>query len=225
MVSTDTHHHFFCSDMFIFDDILLKLNKIDLKQGEYLHINELRKRLCSVLKSNVKIDTGQDNTLDRYQHIMSGVYLEEYGKILLIITASEKTKGVVCIEDLDRFKFCVAQIVQHEYIHHLQHIKREELIVDDVFMCKQCTDHQRYLATYDEIDAYAYDVVLEFKRYGWGRSDVLELYKKEFSKEHPVVKRLLKKTYKKWELLNERNRTANARYYDKSKKYGFGNEV
>ena len=45
-------------------------------------------------------------------------------------------------------------------------MKRSELIVDDVFMCDNCTDHQRYLATYDEIDAYAYDVALEFRKYG-----------------------------------------------------------
>jgi len=196
--------------MFIFDDVLQKLHKVDLQRGEYLHISELKKRLSSVLKNRVKIDTGQDDTLDRYQHIMSGLYLEEYGKILLIITGSKNTKGVVFIEDLDRFKFCVAQIVQHEYVHHLQHMKRNELIVDDVFMCDNCTDHQRYLATYDEIDAYAYDVALEFRKYGWGRSDVLELYKREFTKNHPVLKRLLKKSYKKVELLNGRDRSIDA---------------
>ena len=63
-------------------------------------------------------------------------------------------------------------------------------------------NEQKYLGERDEIDAYSYDVAIEVNTYGWENSQTLKIYRKQFQSTHPVMKRLLKKTYKNLEILN-----------------------
>ena len=108
---------------------------------------------------------------------------------------------MMIIDDAEEFRFYVAQVIQHEFVHHQQHLKRDQIILDNYTMCPEGTEHQSYLAEYDEIDAYSYDVAMDFDRYGWGDSKMLDIYRKSFEPHHPVMKRLLKKAYKNMEKL------------------------
>ena len=157
--------------------------------------------LKKIFGKEIKIDTDETITLDRYQFSISGVYFEENLKILIIISGSKQSKGMVIIEDAEEFRYYIAQVIQHEFVHHQQHLKRNELVLDNYTLCPEGTEHQSYLAEYDEIDAYSYDIAMDFDRYGWGKSKMLDMYRKSFKPHHPVMKRLLKKAYKNMEKL------------------------
>lgn len=197
----DLHQHFSLSDMFVFHSLLERLKDLDVQNDEILHIKELKTRLKKVFGKEISIDTDQVKDLDRYLYSISGLYIEEDLRIILIISASKNSKGMVMLHDIDEFRFEVAQIIQHEFVHHMQHLKRDKMVLDNYTMCPDKDGHEAYLAEYDEIDAYSYDVAMEFDKYGWWNSRMLNLYKKTFGSQHPVMKRLLKKTYKHMEKL------------------------
>lgn len=187
--------------MFVFNSLLERLKKFDVKNDDILHVKQIKKELKKIFGKEIKIDTDETITLDRYQFSISGVYFEENLKILIIISGSKQSKGMVIIDDAEEFRYYIAQVIQHEFVHHQQHLKRNELVLDNYTLCPEGTEHQSYLAEYDEIDAYSYDIAMDFDKHGWGKSKMLDMYRKSFKPHHPVMKRLLKKAYKNMEKL------------------------
>jgi len=194
--------------MFIFNTLILLLNGIDIPKGATKAI-ELKKRV-SKLFDNVKFNIERASNLDNEDYTIAGFYIEELQKIEILLIIPKKSKGMINIEDPDQFRFYLAQTIQHEYIHHQQYLKRDELPTDSFSMCRTGSKERQYLAERDEIDAYSYDIAIEVHRYGWDNSQTLKIYKKQFESHHPVMKRLLKKTYKNLGVLNGKLRRVDA---------------
>lgn len=206
--------------MFIYKNIKTILNDVDIPFGRVRAI-DIKKRLSKLFK-NVKITIEKSNTLLNDDYAISGFYLEELGKIQILLIVSNGSKGYLKIENPDTFKFHIAQTIQHEYIHHCQFMKRDELSIDSFSLCSNGTIEQKYLGERDEIDAYSYDIALEVNMYGWNNSQTLNIYRKQFASNHPIIKRLLKKTYKNLGILNGTEyRRINERHYDYSSESSF----
>ena len=196
--------------MFIFDTLILLLNGIDIPKGQIKAI-DLKKRVSNLF-DNVKISIERTDDLKDNDYTIAGFYIEELQRIEILFIIPKKTKGVMSIEDPDQFRFYLAQTIQHEYIHHQQYLKREEIPTDSFSMCPKDIGEKKYLAERDEIDAYSYDIAIEVYRYGWRESQTLEIYRKQFEMHHPVMKRLLKKTYKNLGVLYARSGKTNERH-------------
>lgn len=196
--------------MFIFDTLILLLNGIDIPKGQIKAI-DLKKRVSNLF-DNVKISIERTDDLKDNDYTIAGFYIEELQRIEILFIIPKKTKGVMSIEDPDQFRFYLAQTIQHEYIHHQQYLKREEIPTDSFSMCPKDIGEKKYLAERDEIDAYSYDIAIEVYRYGWRASQTLEIYRKQFDMHHPVMKRLLKKTYKNLGVLYARSGKTNERH-------------
>ena len=196
--------------MFIFDTLILLLNGIDIPKGQIKAI-DLKKRVSNLF-DNVKISIERTDDLKDNDYTIAGFYIEELQRIEILFIIPKKAKGVMSIEDPDQFRFYLAQTIQHEYIHHQQYLKREEIPTDSFSMCPKDIGEKKYLAERDEIDAYSYDIAIEVYRYGWRASQTLEIYRKQFDMHHPVMKRLLKKTYKNLGVLYARSGKTNERH-------------
>lgn len=192
--------------MFIFYELIEKLDKIDIPMGLIKAI-DLKKKIN--IFDNVKINIEKVDTLNEGDYAISGFYIEELKKIEIVLVISKKSRGYLNIEDLDTFKFHLAQTIQHEYIHHRQFIKRDELSINSFSLCLRGNSEQKYLGERDEIDAYSYDIAIEVVKYGWKKSQTLNIYRKQFDFSQPVMKRLLKKTYKNLGILHETLRRIN----------------
>ena len=197
--------------MFIFDTLILLLNGIDIPKGQIKAI-DLKKRVSNLF-DNVKISIERTDDLKDNDYTIAGFYIEELQRIEILFIIPKKVKGVMSIEDPDQFRFYLAQTIQHEYIHHQQYLKREEIPTDSFSMCPKDIGEKKYLAERDEIDAYSYDIAIEVYRYGWRASQTLQIYRKQFEMHHPVMKRLLKKTYKNLGVLYARSGRTNEKHH------------
>ena len=203
--------------MFIFDTLMLLLNGIEIPKGQTNAV-ELKKRVSKLFK-NIKFRIEKTQDLNNNHYTIAGFYIEELEQIEIILIIPKNTNGLLSIEDPHQFRFHIAQTIQHEYIHHQQFLKRDELPLDSFSLCPKGSEEQKYLAERDEIDAYSYDIAIEVQRNGWKNSQTLGIYRKQFSSYHPVMKRLLKKAYKNLGVLNERHRKSNGRNDDNCKRY------
>ena len=140
----------------------------------------------------------------RLKYTIAGFYLEELQEIEIVFIIPKKAKGYFNIENPNLFRFHLAQTIQHEFIHHQQFLKRDELQTGSFSLCMRRNSEQKYLGERDEIDAYSYDIAIEVNTYGWEGSQTLKIYRKQFDPSHPVMKRLLKKTCKNLGVLNGR---------------------
>lgn len=181
---------------------MLLLNGIDIPQGRVKAI-DIKKRVANLFE-NVKFNIEKANNLENDDYTIAGFYIEELQKIEIVIILPKKSKGYINIENPNLFRFYIAQTIQHEYIHHEQFLKRDLLQTDSFSLCMKGNNEQRYLGERDEIDAYSYDIAIEVNTYGWEGSQTLKIYRKQFVPNHPVMKRLLKKTYRNLGVLNER---------------------
>lgn len=186
--------------MFIFNTLILLLNGIDIPKGK-VKASDIKKRVANLFE-NVKFSIERTDSLEEEDYTIAGFYFEELQQIEILLIIPKKSKGYLNIENPNLFRFHVAQTIQHEYIHHLQFLKRDQLQTDSFSLCMRGNSEQKYLAERDEIDAYSYDIAIEIDTYGWNDSQTLKIYRKQFEANHPVMKRLLKKTYKNLGVLN-----------------------
>ena len=200
--------------MFIFDTLILLLNGIDIPKGEIKAV-ELKKRV-SKLFDRIKISIERSKDLKDSDYTVAGFYIEELKRIELLLILPKKAKGLMTIDDPNQLRFYLAQTIQHEYIHHRQFLKRSEIPTDSFSMCPKARGEKKYLAERDEIDAYSYDVAIEVYRYGWKESQTLQIYRRQFEMHHPVMKRLLKKTYKNLGVLYAKYGRINESYNGRS---------
>jgi len=191
--------------MFIFNTLMLLLNGIDIPQGRIKAI-DIKKRVASLFAgwriTNVKFNIERTDSLENEDYTIAGFYLEELQKIEIVLIIPKKAKGYLNIDNPNLFRFHLAQTIQHEFIHHQQFIKRDELQTDSFSLCMRGNREQKYLGERDEIDAYSYDIAIEVNTHGWDKSQTLNIYRKQFEPDHPVMKRLLKKTYLNLGVLN-----------------------
>jgi len=188
--------------MFIFNTLMLLLNGIDIPQGR-IKATDMKKRVANLFE-NVKFNIERTDSLEDEDYTIAGFYLEELQEIEIVFIIPKKTKGYFNIENPNLFRFHLAQTIQHEFIHHQQFLKRDELQTGSFSLCMRGNSEQKYLGERDEIDAYSYDVAIEVNTYGWEGSQTLKIYRKQFDPSHPVMKRLLKKTCKNLGVLNGR---------------------
>jgi hypothetical protein len=193
--------------MFIFNTLMLLLNGIDIPEGRIKAI-DIKKRVASLFAgwriTNVKFNIERTDSLEDEDYTIAGFYLEELQKIEIVLIIPKKAKGYLNIDNPNLFRFHVAQTIQHEFIHHQQFLKRDELQTNSFSLCMRGNSEQKYLGERDEIDAYSYDIAIEVNTYGWDESQTLKIYRKQFQPDHPVMKRLLKKAYLNLGVLNGR---------------------
>lgn len=186
--------------MFVFDTILTKLNEAHIPNG-HVRAVQLKNSIKNLFK-DVKFTIKRVESLTNGDYTIGGFFLEETNTIQIILLISSKSKGYVNINNSQTFKFHLAQTIQHEYVHLMQYIKREEFPTQSYSLCKNGSDEQKYLGERDEIDAYSYDIAIEIVNYGWQNSQTLNIYRKNFpNKTDRIMKRLLKKVYKNLQVI------------------------
>jgi hypothetical protein len=99
---------------------------------------------------------------------VSGEYDPEKRQILLNIHTKHFNEFIFNQETWDRFKFKLIQTLMHEIIHFMQYDRRYDECSDYVVPYKRVgkdkiDSERRYLSEFDEIQAYAHCVYLDFK--------------------------------------------------------------
>lgn len=142
-------------------------------------------------------------------------YDDEVNRIFLTIYLDEALYPNFFVKEKswDLLKFKLSRTIQHELIHQNQYESRNFI--------ENSYDHENeknYLKNYDEIDAYSHDIAMEIQFF-YKNSEKTEIfhkisekkllesyqiYKNVFSEENwdKIRKKLLKKTYKWFEIIN-----------------------
>lgn len=171
-------------------------------------------------KDKVQVDLEPDERLDHDQMIVHGTYDNDVDIIEVHLAVNPFTKVLeMDNEGFDILAFKVEQTIYHEKIHRYQYDQRDgapgtQYISNNAD--PQIKKTEEYLGSPDEIDARAHDIYLDItrnkcydilrnpKKVRPDQSDSLFTYMVVFGfdTEHPVIRRLLKRTYQ-WSTKNE----------------------
>lgn len=99
---------------------------------------------------------------------VSGEYAPDMRQILLNIHTESFNTFHFTDKNWDRFKFRLIQTHMHELIHFMQYDRRDDewsnyVVPYKKIGKKKVDDERRYLSEFDEIQAYAHCVLLDFK--------------------------------------------------------------
>lgn len=99
---------------------------------------------------------------------IGGEYAFDERQVVLIIMTDNFDKFNFTVKSWDRFKYKVIQVMMHELIHFMQYDRRDDQCSNYVMHYKK-VGHSRkdaeraYLSEFDEIQAYAHCIWLDFK--------------------------------------------------------------
>ena len=101
---------------------------------------------------------------------IGGEYSPEDRQCTLIIHSTNFDKHTFTHESWDRFKYRFIQTLMHEMIHFMQFDRRDDSYSNYVVPYKRIghkkkDEERRYLSEFDEIQAYAHCVYLDFKMF------------------------------------------------------------
>lgn len=101
---------------------------------------------------------------------IGGEYSPEDRQCTLIIHSTNFDKHSFTCESWDRFKYRFIQTLMHEMIHFMQFDRRDDSYSNYVVPYKRVgqkkkDEERRYLSEFDEIQAYAHCVYLDFKMF------------------------------------------------------------
>lgn len=194
-----------------------KLAKISPSWVGEKHVPSLIRQLNKTfLKSKLYFDSSRYEDLYYKEHavIVSGQYCPRVMGIPenMIITLSfpKDQKKIKLSKKAARFlELKILRTIYHEYRHKHQQ-KHRGWNYTKQYRSKTSTPKQRYYGNPDELDAHAYETIVEWdngnfdinklrnaNKIGWRECEAIFLYRIHFRKSDPKIwKRFLKKVYK-----------------------------
>jgi len=154
------------------DDILeSKKDKLVGRNSYYYIIQVLNRSFHKIEPFTFRYETFKDFNQGDYS--VSGYFDSEHGTKYIILNFSNNHKTfTICSQRWKEFKFTLSQVCQHESIHQHQWQHRDssmyEVLPPEFRNAEEKTDineERDYLSDFDEIDAYAHDIIMEIKHY------------------------------------------------------------